>query len=268
MIEFAAALGLGQALNFFGAQQAAFASNGAVNAQNNANLLGAWSQGQTNALNERLTREAWAREDKAVQRRVADLKAAGLSPVLAAGSAAQSSGPIPMGSFKPESAGSLKMQKAQMTQQMVQNVAQTIAGTAAAYHQVRLLDSQATTAEAKSALAGAFAKAELEEMRQRTSSAKTRQWIDSLDAQYMKDHQRKMGEESLVGKELKDILKIMLGQDKDVEDMIKKTPNPFKREVTKEEQDAYDKRNREHHEWINMSPAERRRIIEAEERRR
>lgn len=214
---FAAGMGLGQATNFFGAQQAAFASNAAVNAQNNANLLGAWSQGQTNAMNERLTREAWAREDKAVQRRVADLKAAGLSPVLAAGSAAQSSGPIPMGAAKFESAGNLKMQKAQMAMQMMQNVAQTLTGTLTAYHQMRQLRAEANTSEAKSVVADAMAWSELEDLRQRTKESKARTYassqagrISQKEAEYMEANDRKMPQEDSLQGFIKQVMEALL----------------------------------------------------------
>ena len=55
------------------------------------------SQAQTNKLNERLTRENWARQDSAYQRQVADLAKAGLNKALAYGSGgAGSSTPLAM----------------------------------------------------------------------------------------------------------------------------------------------------------------------------
>ena len=53
-----------------------------------AGFMNMYNVDQTNKQNERLMREQWGREDNAVQRRAKDLEAAGMSPILAAGSSA------------------------------------------------------------------------------------------------------------------------------------------------------------------------------------
>lgn len=65
----------------------------AIEATNKANLQ---ATRETNAQNLELTRQAWARDDNAVQRRTADLRAAGMSPLLAAGSSAGNTNPATM----------------------------------------------------------------------------------------------------------------------------------------------------------------------------
>ncbi len=72
----------------------------------------------------------WNREDNAVQRRVNDLKLAGISPQAAAGGAAASSGPIGMKAPQGDPSIAIKQQQnMQNTINSVANIAQTLAQT-------------------------------------------------------------------------------------------------------------------------------------------
>lgn len=64
-------------------------------------------QREVNEQNEGLMRESWERDDTAVQRRAADLQASGISPLMAAGSAASNSGPVNMSPPKKERSESI-----------------------------------------------------------------------------------------------------------------------------------------------------------------
>lgn len=81
----------------------------------------------------------WSREDSAIARRVADLKAAGLSPVLAAGSGASTSSPIHLNAPQMAPTDISGVQRGMMS---MGNIAQTLASLAATNAQVKKTEQE------------------------------------------------------------------------------------------------------------------------------
>lgn len=132
------ALAIGAGLGLAGAQIGGSAMQ--ASAQRDANLKNSQSIEETNRMNEALTRESWAREDNAVQRRRRDLLLAGINPNLAAGSAAATSGAAQMQAkhFQTEDAWGQGVAK-------LGSVGQSMIAADQALKQTKLTEAQART---------------------------------------------------------------------------------------------------------------------------
>ncbi len=109
----------------------------------------------------------WDREDNAVQRRVNDLKLAGISPQAAAGGAAQSSGPIGMKAPQRDPSIPIKNQAG------MQNVINSVANIAQTLAQTQVLQATKNIKDVERDVAVGTKQSEISRSKSEASKAKT-----------------------------------------------------------------------------------------------